>query len=348
MSIPLSELAAKIGATVGNGDPAQPIEGAGSLTEAGPRHLAPFTDPRYRPQLEKTCAGAVLASSVEAAAGIPASVALLCAADPEMAFLAAIKLLYAEAQESPGVHPTAVVEPGATFGAGVHVGPGAVIRAGAAVGARCIIMAHAVIGRGCVLGDDCRLYPRVVLYDGVRLGQRVILHAGCVLGADGFGYKFRGGRHIKVPQVGTVEIGDDVEIGANACIDRGALGPTRVGSGSKIDNLVQIGHNASVGNHCILCGQAALAGSVVVQDYAVLGGAAGVADHVVIGRGARVGAQTGVGTDIAPGKEVFGPWAQERKAAFREIAAMRRLPELFERVRALEKHAPPGQTDKPK
>jgi UDP-3-O-[3-hydroxymyristoyl] glucosamine N-acyltransferase len=186
----------------------------------------------------------------------------------------------------------------------------------------------------------------VVLYDGVQLGRRVIVHAGCVLGADGFGYKFRGGRHVKVPQVGTVEIADDVEIGANTCIDRGALGPTRVGCGTKIDNLVQVGHNALIGQHCIVCGQAAMAGSVRVEDYAMLGGQAGVADHVTIGEGAKIGAQTGVGMDIAPGAEVFGPWAQERRLAFKEIAALRRLPDLLDRVRDLERRL--GEADKQK
>jgi len=140
-----------------------------------------------------------------------------------------------------------------------------------------------------------------------------------------------------VPQVGSVEIADDVEIGANTCIDRGTLGPTRVGRGTKIDNLVQIGHNVTVGQHCILCGQTAVAGSVVIEDYAVLGGQTGVADHVRVGKGAKIGAQTGVGTDIPAGTEVFGPWAQERRRAFKEIAALRRLPGLFDRVRELER-----------
>ena len=213
-----------------------------------------------------------------------------------------------------------------------------------ASGARSCVLAHAVIGRGCVLGEECRIYPHVVLYDGVRLGRRVIVHSGSVLGADGFGYKFRGGRHVKVPQVGSVEIGDDVEIGANTCIDCGALGPTRVGSGTKIDNLVQVAHNAAVGQHCILCGQAALSGSVQLDDYVVLGGNAGIADHVRIGKGAKVAAKSGVAADIPPGTEVFGLWAQERRLAMKELAALRRLPELLGRVRELERKEEDAET----
>ncbi|MGD0092082.1 MAG: UDP-3-O-(3-hydroxymyristoyl)glucosamine N-acyltransferase [Planctomycetota bacterium] len=343
MSISLGELAATLHATLVRGDPGARIAGAANLAEAGPQHLAPFTDAQFLPQLQATRAGAVLARSESVAANLPAASALLCVADPEMAFVAALQLLHPGTGEQPGIDPRAVVEPGAELGAGVCVGPYAVIRTGARIGARCWVLAHAVVGRGCVLGADCRLYPHVVLYDGVVLGQRVIVHSGSVLGADGFGYKFRGGQHVKVPQVGSVEISDDVEIGANTCIDRGTLGPTRVGCGTKMDNLVQLGHNVVIGRHCILCGQAALAGSVVVEDYAVLGGQVGVADHVRVGQGAKIGAQTGVGTDIRPGVEVFGPWAQERRLAFKEIAALRRLPALFDRVRELERKLKDGK-----
>ncbi|MCY3021879.1 MAG: UDP-3-O-(3-hydroxymyristoyl)glucosamine N-acyltransferase [Planctomycetota bacterium] len=337
MPITLGELAPKLNATLASGDPARRIEGVSSLADGDERHIAPFTDARYLPQLKQTRAGAVLAQDQAVAKDLPSGTALLCTADPELALVTALQLLYPEPEERPEVHPSAVVEAGAELGTGVHVGPYAVIRAGARIGGRSWIMAHAVVGRRCVLGEDCRLYPHVVLYDGVMLGRRVSVHAGSVLGADGFGYKFRQGRYVKVPQISTVEIGDDVEIGANTAIDRGALSPTRVGAGTKIDNLVQLGHGVTVGRHCILCGQAAVAGSARIEDYAVVGGNAGVADHVCIGKGARIGAMSGIGTDIAPGKEVFGPWAQERRKAFREIAAVRRLPELFERVRELER-----------
>jgi UDP-3-O-[3-hydroxymyristoyl] glucosamine N-acyltransferase len=337
MPIALGDLAARLNAKLHRGDPHALITGVASLADAQAGHIAPFTDPRFLPQLRATHAAAVLAKSAADGAAAPAATALLCVADPELAMLDVICLLHPEIRERAGVDPRAVIEPGAIVGADAHIGPYVVIRAGACVGMGVCILSHAVIGRGCVLGDDCRIYPHVVLYDGVKLGNRVTIHAGCVLGADGFGYKFRGGKYVKVPQVGTVEIGDDVEIGANTCIDRGALGPTRVGQGSKIDNLVQLGHNVVVGQHCVLCGQAAVAGSARIEDYAIIGGGAGLADHVTIGKAAKVGAMTGIGTDVAPGKEVFGPWAQERRKAFREIAAIRRLPDLLDRVRDLER-----------
>ncbi|HYG73447.1 MAG TPA: UDP-3-O-(3-hydroxymyristoyl)glucosamine N-acyltransferase, partial [Planctomycetota bacterium] len=298
---------------------------------------APFTDEKFLPDLQKTRAGAILAKSDACLPNVPQSTALLCAADPEIAFIQLIHALHPEASEPAGVDSRAVVEPGAVLGANVSIGPFAVIRAGTHIGPRTVVAAHAVIGRKCVVGEDSRIMAHVVLYDGTRVGSRTIIHSGTVIGADGFGYKFRAGRHVKVPQIGIVEIGDDVEIGANTCIDRGALNPTRIGNGTKIDNLVQIGHGARVGNHCILCGQAAIAGSSGMDDYAVLGGNAGIADHVFMGKGAKAGAKSGVGKFVPPGQEVFGIFAEERKTAMRQLAAMRRLPDLIERVRELEK-----------
>jgi UDP-3-O-[3-hydroxymyristoyl] glucosamine N-acyltransferase len=175
-----------------------------------------------------------------------------------------------------------------------------------------------------------------VLYDGVELGREVIIHSGSVIGADGFGYKFRDGRHLKVPQVGSVRIGDGVEIGANSCVDRAALGSTLVGEGTKIDNFVQIAHNVRVGRHVILCGQAAAAGSCAIEDYAVLGARAGLADHARVGQGARIAAAAGISGDVPPRATFLGYWAQDRRAALRELAAVRKLPDLLERLHRLE------------
>jgi UDP-3-O-[3-hydroxymyristoyl] glucosamine N-acyltransferase len=210
------------------------------------------------------------------------------------------------------------------------------VDAGAAIGAGSVIQAACVIGAGSVLGEGCFLYPRVTLYPGMKLGKRVMIHSGAVIGADGFGYKFRGGAHVKVPHVGWVEIGDDVEIGANSCIDRGTLGATRIGAGTKIDNLVQVAHNNQVGKHCILCGQVALAGSCTLEDYVVLGGNVGLADHSTMGRGARAGAKAGIAGHIPAGQEVWGLMATEKRVAFRSYAALRNLPELVSRVKDLE------------
>ena len=333
----LAAVAEKIGATVASGDSSKPIDGVANLLDATPRQLAPFTDLKYLSEAEKTQAGAILVHATTHLPRLPSGTALLRAADPEMAFIAALELLYSPSSEQPGVDLRAVVEPGVILEPEVYIGPYAVVRKGTRVGARGVIHSHTVIGRDCVLGPDCKLYPHVVLYDRVRLGRAVTVHSGVVLGADGFGYRFRAGRYVKIPQVGSVEIGDEVEIGANTCIDCAALGATSVGMGTKIDNLVQIAHGARVGQHCVLCGQAALAGSAGMGDYAVLGGNAGLADHVLMGKGARAAAKAGIAKDVPPGAEVFGLYADERKAAFRQLASIRRLPELVERVRALER-----------
>jgi UDP-3-O-[3-hydroxymyristoyl] glucosamine N-acyltransferase len=337
MPVTLQELAAKIGATLSRGKPDATISAVGSLAESGPQQVAVFFDPRYADALAKTHAGAVISKTDEIAAALPAGSALLVSPDPEMAFVKSISLLHPEAPEAPGIDPRAVVEPGAVLGTDVFVGPGAVVRAGSRIGARSRIYANAVVGRNCKLGEDCRIHSNAALYDNVVVGDRSIIHSCCVIGADGFGYKFRGGKHVKVPQIGNVEIGSDVEIGANTCIDRGALDPTRIGDGTKIDNLVQIGHGVRIGKHCILCGQAALAGSAGMDDYAVIGGQVGVADHIFMGKGSKAGAKTGVGKDVPPGQEIWGLWGEERRDAFKMLAAYRRGPEIADRVRELEK-----------
>ena len=331
----LQALAEKLGAKLVRGDGNLIVTGLSSLAAAEPTQIAPFSDPKFQPQLEKTRAGVVIAKTEPA--NLPAATALLLSPDPEIAFITALSLFFPETAERAGIDARAVIEPGAEIGPGAYVGPYTVVRSGAKIGARAVLMPHVVVGRNCTVGDDSRLFSFVVLYDNTTLGKRVTVHAGTVLGADGFGYKFRGGKYVKVPQVGTVVIGDDVEIGANACIDRGALDSTKVGNGTKIDNLVQIGHGVSVGNHCILCGQSALAGSSGMDDYAVLGGNAGVADHVFLGKGSKAAAKAGIGKDVPPGAEVFGLYAVEAKDAFKQLAAYRRLPDLIERVRALER-----------
>lgn len=336
MAMTLGELAGKIGAVVARGDAALRIEGLASLAQAGPAHLAPFTDKNYSAELRASKAGALLTKSLEFAEEAPAAAAILTVNDPDMALIQALQLIYPRPVENFGVSPQASIEPGVEIGADVYVGPFAVVRTGTKIGARSVIHSHAVIGRGCEIGEGSEIHPHATLYDGVKIGKRVIIHSGAVIGADGFGYKFRGGKHVKVPQVGDVVLGDDVEVGANTCIDRGALSSTQVGQGSKLDNLVQVGHNNVVGNHVILCGQAALAGSCVIEDYVVLGGGVGVADHMKVGKGARAGAHSGIGKDVPPGAEVWGFYAEERQLAFRSLATYRRLPELAKKVRELE------------
>ena len=337
MPLTVAELARLCSATLQGGQPDRLVRAAANLKDAGPEELAPLTDPRYADLLPQTRAAAVVLKTGLAHPPPPPATALLYADDPEWAFIQAVLALHPAPAEAPGVDQRACVEPGAVLQSGVYVGPFAIVRAGAAIGEGSWVLGHAYIGRNCRLGRNCRVYPHAVLYDGVELGDETIIHAGTVLGADGFGYKFRQGQHVKVPQVGTVRVGARVEIGANSAVDRASLGATSIGEGAKIDNLVQVGHNARVGRHVILCGQAGLAGSTEVQDYAVLGANAGVADHLTIGQGAKVGAKSGVAQNVPPGGEVFGLPASERRHAWRQVAALRRLPELLERVRELEK-----------
>lgn len=236
----------------------------------------------------------------------------------------------------PGVHRQAVIDEGATVHPLASVGPFVQIAAGASIGASCIIEAGCRIGQGCKVGEGSRLSANVVLERDTILGKRVRLHAGVVLGSDGFGYEFEEGRHRKVPQVGSVEIGDDVEIGANSTIDRGRFGPTRIGTGTKIDNLVQIGHNVVVGQHCILCSQVGLAGTTELGDYVVMGGRAGASGHLKIGNGAQLAGECVAYADLEGGNKYGGSPAVSLVAYQRMLVLQRRLPDLFKRMKHLE------------
>jgi UDP-3-O-[3-hydroxymyristoyl] glucosamine N-acyltransferase len=235
------------------------------------------------------------------------------------------------------VHPTACVARSARVDASASIGPLAVVEGDAVVGPRCRVGALAFVGRGAVLGEDVRLHPHVVVLAEVRIGNRVIVHAGTVLGADGFGYAFDGRAHRKIPQVGSLRIEDDVEIGANTAIDRAALGETVVRRGTKIDNLVQIGHNCDVGEDVILVAQVGIAGSSRVGNRAMLAGQVGVADHVTIGAGAILTAQSGVPNDVPAGEIWSGTPSRPTSQQKRIWGGESQLPELIKRVRALEK-----------
>ncbi|MBD5778205.1 UDP-3-O-(3-hydroxymyristoyl)glucosamine N-acyltransferase [Pelagicoccus sp. NFK12] len=229
------------------------------------------------------------------------------------------------------IDPTAEVDPSACIEAFVTIG------AGARVGAGCVISSGCFIGPACELGDDCYLGANVTLERDTVIGKRVRIHSGVVLGSDGFGYEFEGGRHRKVPQVGSVFVGDDVEIGANTTVDRGRFGPTRIGEGSKIDNLVQIGHNVTVGKHNILCAQVGIAGSTKLGDYVVMGGRAGASGHIEIGSGAQLAGQCVAFSDLEGGAKYGGAPAIPLVAYQRITVITRRLPELFKRLTQLEK-----------
>jgi UDP-3-O-[3-hydroxymyristoyl] glucosamine N-acyltransferase len=235
-----------------------------------------------------------------------------------------------------GVHASAVVASGACVAASATVGPLCVIEAGAVIGERAHLQAQIFVGRNARIGDDCWLMPGVVVAAECELQQRVRLHAGVVVGSDGFGYEFMAGRHEKVPQVGLVEIGPDVEIGANSTLDRARFSRTIIGEGTKIDNLVQIAHNVVIGRHCLLCAQVGIAGSTTIGDYAVFGGQAGVAGHLRLGKGSRVGGQAGVSRDLADGAFVDGYPAIPVQLEQRIRVLRQRLPALFRRVGELE------------
>jgi UDP-3-O-[3-hydroxymyristoyl] glucosamine N-acyltransferase len=240
---------------------------------------------------------------------------------------------------APGIHPTAVVDVTAEVSPEASIGPLCTIEAGVRVGARAVLEAGVHVGRGSSIGRECWIHPRVVVYRECTIGERVRLHAGVVIGADGFGYEFQGGQHRKIPQVGTVVVEDDVEIGAGSCVDRARFGRTVIGRGTKIDNLVQVGHNVVVGPLCILVAQVGIAGSTVLGTGVIVGGQAGFADHLRIGDGARVAGQSGVARDLAPGETVMGSPAIPVLLEQRFAVLRQRLPEYAKRIDRLESEA---------
>ena len=254
-----------------------------------------------------------------------------------IAYAKALALFFPEPVFPAGVHPTAVVAPDAQVDASAHIGPHCVVGERTKIGPRTTIMAGVVIADDCKLGEDCVLFPNVTVYARSEIGNRVRVHAGAVIGADGFGYVFDAGAHRKVPQVGRVIIGNDVELGANTTVDRGALGPTVIGDGAKIDNLVQIAHNVKIGEHTVIAAQTGIAGSSRLGKYNVLGGQVGVVDHITLGNQVSVGARSSMFQDAPDGTKWFGYPAQPGMQGKRQYAAMQRLPELLKRIAELER-----------
>lgn len=318
------------------GDGSAVIQGVAPLQIAGPDQLSFVANARYLGYLQATRAGAVLVTE-EHAGSVPGEVARVIVDDPHQALYRMLPLLYPEPRFEPGVHPTAVVDPSASVASDAAIGAYAVIGAGARIGTRVRIGAHVVVGDGAEIGEDSVLHPHVTLYRGVRMGSRCVIHSGTRLGRDGFGYVWSDGGHRKIPQVGGCVLGDDVEIGANCNIDRGSIGDTVIGSGTKLDAMVHLGHNVTVGKHAILVAQVGVSGSTAIGDGAVLGGQVGVGGHLSIGAGARVGAQAGVTAAIPAGETYSGYPARPHREALRAQGALFRLPRLLERVRRLEK-----------
>jgi UDP-3-O-[3-hydroxymyristoyl] glucosamine N-acyltransferase len=336
MPIILKELANFCGARIKGGDSSVAIHSAAEITSAHQGQVTQLTNARYIRHIRDSKASACFINEDFNIGDIPEGIALLICADPEISFIKAVELLHPARTYDRHIAVQAVLEDNVTLGDQLYIGPYAVIGENSSIGDNSEIHAGAYIGKNVKLGKNCRIYPYAVIYDDVVIGNNVIIHSGAIIGADGFGYKFRNNEHVKVPQVGSVVIEDNVEIGANTCVDRGALGSTLIGAGSKIDNLVQIGHNNKVGKNVIMCGLTGVSGSCNIEDYAILAGSSGIADHVTIGRGAVVMARSGVAGDVKAGTQVFGSPAKDKKTAYKEQVAISKLPELLKRVKMLE------------
>jgi UDP-3-O-[3-hydroxymyristoyl] glucosamine N-acyltransferase len=331
-SFTLGQLADALGASL-HGDAARVVTGVAPLEAAGPDQVSFLTDRKYLKLAEASRAGAFVVP--RDVAGLPGP--LLQVDHPQQALITLLELFHPDSPVQPGVHPAACVAESARIDRAASVGPLAVIEAEAVIGPRSRVGALSFVGARAVLGEDVRLHPRVVVREGVRIGNRVTVHSGAVLGADGFGYAFDGRAHRKIPQVGGLRIEDDVEIGANAAIDRATLGETVLRRGTKVDNLVQIGHNCDVGEDVILVAQVGIAGSSRIGNRAMLAGQVGVADHVTIGAGAILTAKSGVPSDVPPGEIWSGIPSRPTSEQKRIWAGESQLPELIKRVRALEK-----------
>jgi UDP-3-O-[3-hydroxymyristoyl] glucosamine N-acyltransferase len=316
------------------GDDAAVVYGVAPLERATERDLTFLATSRHAPALAQSQA-AVLLVSPELAETPGRVRARVIVADPQGAIVTLLPRFAPSVDPRPGVHETAVIGRGARLGRGVSIGPYAVIGEAAMLGDGVVVEAHAVVGPRVQVGEGSRVFPHVTLYTGTELGRRVTVHAGARIGSDGFGYVSRNGRHEKIPHVGRCIIGDDVEIGANTTIDRGSIGETVIGAGTKIDNLVHIAHNCRVGKNCLFAAQVGLAGSVVVEDGSAFGGQVGVGDHCTIGAGARVGGQAGVVGDIPAGQTWSGYPARPHREALRAQAALFRLPPLLKRIERL-------------
>jgi len=303
------------------------------IREALPGDVTFLANARYESHLAETRASAVICDRQPRECAIP----LLQVDNPYLAFQQAVRVFRPDVfRPAPGVHPSAVIAPDATLGEGVSIGPFCVVESGARLGARAVVMAGGYIGTRAEVGEASFLYPRVVIREECIVGARCILHAGVVIGADGFGFAFDAGRYHKVPQVGNVVIGDDVEIGANSCVDRATTDSTRIGDGTKLDNLVQIGHNVNIGRHCIIVAQVGVAGSTKLEDYVTLGGQAGIAGHLRLEKGAVVAAQSGVSRNVKQ-KEVVSGYPAIAHGAWKRVSVLlQRLPQLFQKTRELE------------
>lgn len=330
----VSEIATLVGGQV-QGESEREITGVASLDAAGPAELTFAEGARALQQALNSAAGCILVPQ----GAVLAARTTVAVANPKLAFIRAVAAILPAPAPSAGVHPSAVVDASAQLAPGVSVAARAVIEAGAKIGARSRIGAGAVVGQGVEIGADSVIYAGVQIYPDVRIGIHVTVHAGAVIGADGFGYVFAEGRHQKFPQLGKVIVEDDVEIGSNSTIDRGSLGTTTIGQGTKIDNLVQIAHNVRIGRHCVIAAQTGISGSVDIGNYVVIGGQVGIGDKARIEDQVVIGAQAGIpsGKVIRRGSRVWGTPARPMAEFKKTYAQIANLPNLAQRVKELAK-----------
>ncbi len=327
----LAEIAKAVSGAV-RGDPTLRISGVSGVEEAGPTDITWLSHERFAGRLGASRAGAVLVPEQYGATPMPA----ILVADPSRAIITVLERFAPPVRRPPaGVHASAIVSPSARLAPDAAVGPWVVIEAGATIGQRTVLHANVYIGADAVIGCDCELWPGVVVRERCTLGDRVTIHPNATIGADGFGYQFFDGKHNKIPQIGTVVIEDDVEIGANSAIDRAKFGATRIGRGTKIDNLVQVAHNVQIGPHCMIVAQCGIAGSARLGTGVVLGGQVGVRDHVVLHDGVQSAACACISKDIPPGTTVIGAPAVEHEQWIRERGKLRRLARIADELQGL-------------
>ncbi|MGI4855075.1 MAG: UDP-3-O-(3-hydroxymyristoyl)glucosamine N-acyltransferase [Janthinobacterium lividum] len=330
----LSELAARLGAELlGDGD--REITGVAGLEQAGPGDLTFLANPKYASLARTTAAGAVL---MESSADPLGHTATLRIRNCYRAFAQAISFFYEAPFYAPGIHPTAVIDPTAKLGASAHVGAYVVVSANVTVGDGAVLLPHVVVYQGAHIGHRFFAHAHAVVREFCRLGDDVVLQNGAIIGGDGFGYARESeGSWVKIPQSGHVVLANGVEVQSNSCVDRASVGQTTIGAGTKIDNLVQVGHGSTIGSNTLLCAQVGLAGSTEVGNRVILAGQVGVAGHCTVGDGAIVTAQSGVPNDVPAGLTVSGYPAIENRLWLRNVTAFTRLPDLVREVRAIRK-----------
>ncbi|MEM9480570.1 MAG: UDP-3-O-(3-hydroxymyristoyl)glucosamine N-acyltransferase [Verrucomicrobiota bacterium] len=339
MRATIRELCDLIGGHAADADTAEKeFTGLASLADAGPFDVAFYNNDRYADDLASTKAGALLVQAEFEAGSAPDDCALITVEDASKAFSQIAAAYFARPVPAPGVHPTAFVAEDAKLDrAKVAIGPNAIIESGAEIGDGSRIDGGAFVGRGARVGKDCTLYANATIHDGCLLGDRVILHSGVVVGSDGYGFDSSSGEHVKIEQLGIVQIDDDVEIGSNTSIDRARFGKTHIGEGTKVDNLVQIAHNVVIGKRCLIVAQAGIAGSTHIEDGVVVAAQVGIAGHLRIGSGVILAAQSGVAKSITEPGTYMGFLAVPGAEKLKQMANTRNLPKLIARVKELEK-----------